>query len=647
MVGFQKLALLQSWQRVPPTHPYYQLDLVEICGLASMVRESVAEVEIPVSPLDRDPLAGFERFMRRRRPELVGISSFTCGANSALELARIAKRHGAVVVLGGYHPSALPEECLSSPFVDVVVRGEGEVTFAELVRSGSPHGVAGTSYRREGAFVHEPDRALIDDLDALPTPLREIRPPRYGLAGLDYHTDTIYTSRGCPAKCTFCANNLVGKAWRSRDVHKIVEELLTIPPPRKGKWKWVKFWDSNFLTDAARIEELCDLIVETGAQKHFRFIAETRASDIVRGRGMLHKMRAAGFVRMGCGVESPNKETHKKLKKGLNLGHIQQAAELLTANDIHFSKFLIIGHPGESKEDILAYPDYSLGHGLELQGTTFFAMTPYPGTVLGEQYEKAGLVRSHDWDLYTNFCSVVELEGITPLELQALLCAVTLEYGMYRRFLKGQSFSGALGRLFEALLVHARVGLMHRDHSPEAIAQSLLWALKSAAGSKSRAARPGAKRRFFDRFALRFHCEDHQSVVVGTVEGAEGQELVIRSGPEGLGSPRKKELHVSTTHLVALAKSFDQRRTSSEILTLRWNLRAFRLRWLPRLLRDLGAVSWILARVLGFHVKRSLQPAREGRLRPVELPRPPATMPTPSPAQATASPERRGTVSVG
>jgi hypothetical protein len=321
------------------------------------------------------------------------------------------------------------------------------------------------------------------------------------------------------------------------------------------------------------------------------------------------------------------------------MGHVEQAAELLVANDIHYSKFLIIGHPGEDIGEVLTYPDYSLAHGQELQGTTFFAMTPYPGTVLGQQYEEQGLVRSHDWDLYTNFCSVVELEGISPMRLQSLLCGVTAKYGMYRRYLKGKSFTSSLGRLFESLLVHARIGLMHADHTAEDVAAGLLEALQVVEDAKSRDDGRSGRKSAFDRFALRFHHDALDSVVVGT-EARDGREvLVIRSGPEGLigrGGHRKRELHLAARHLVALADSFDQRRLSTELLTLQWRPSAFKLRWLPALLRDLGAAGWVLARLLAFHSRCSLSGRPKRGLRTVEIPRPePTATPTPSPAAAS------------
>ena len=91
MVAFRNVALLHSHPRIALTHEYHIADLVKLCGLAAFIRDSVDDVWIPVTPNDRTPLATFEKHMRSRRPDLVGISSFTCSATSALQYAEIAK----------------------------------------------------------------------------------------------------------------------------------------------------------------------------------------------------------------------------------------------------------------------------------------------------------------------------------------------------------------------------------------------------------------------------------------------------------------------------------------------------------------------------------------------------------------------------
>jgi magnesium-protoporphyrin IX monomethyl ester (oxidative) cyclase len=597
MAGFRKLALLQSHQPLQPVHEYYIADLVELCGLAAAVRDDVDDVTIPVAPTDRDPLTAFERFVYRHRPDLVGISAFTCGARSALDYAEIAARSGAFVLLGGYHPSALPDEALASPAVDAVVRGQGEATLLELVRSGSPEHVAGLSWKDDGRIVHNSDRPPADDLDGLPLPLREIRPPRFGMAGVDYHTDTIYASRGCRGRCVFCANHLVNGSWRGRRVESLFDELMTIPPPRRGPWKYVKFWDSIFLSDVERVERLCRLILSERLERHFRFIVETRLEDVIRAEPILKLMRRAGFVRIGVGVESPRQETHRDLRKGINLGQVARAAELVTAANMQLTKFLIVGHEGESERDVLGYSDWSLGHGSRLQNTSFFVMTPYPGTELTAEYERRGLIASRDWDLYTNFGAVTTPGGMTAARLQMLHAAVATRYGMARRFLLGKGVTGAVTRAFEPLMLMVKVGLARGDRTRTELAGDFLEALALSEGTLASIplGRPSRGP------AFRFHAAGRDSVVVGAIVRDGRQELVVRSG-QGRLDGRKRELHVPVERLVDLASRIDYRRTLSEGQTLRLNPRAFRLAWLPGFARQLATVLGTVAGLVGFNL---------------------------------------------
>ncbi len=606
-MSFRSVALLQSHQRIPALHDYYVPDLVELCGLAAMVRDQVDDLAIPVAPTDRAPLAAFERFMVRRRPALVGISVFTAGARSAAGYAEIARRHGAFVVLGGYHPSALPEEVLADPNVDAVVRGQGELTFAELVGRGSPVGVAGVSYRDNGRLVHNPDRLAAPALDDLPLPLRELRPERFGRTGLDYHTDTVYGSRGCRGRCVFCANHLIGGAWRGRSLDRVMTELESLTPPRRGKWKYVKFWDSMFLADAERVAELCRRIRSLGLERWFRFIGETRTEDVVRAAPILRDMRAAGFVRIGCGVESPSRETHRTLRKGLNLSHVGQAAALLLAANIQMTKFLIVGHEGETQENILDYPEYALAAGVDRHNTTFFVMTPYPGTDLAADYRERGLVDSSNWDLYNNFGAVVTPSGLDSWRLQVLHAAVCLRYGVSRRFLEDRSMANALEKALEPLLLLVAVGVARGDLERDAIAAGLVDAVAAAASEVSRAARP--KRRAGNRLGRVLHAPGRPPAAIGMV-AEDGRERLVISPLDRLPEQGgRRLLHVPALELVELAGRVDHRRTAADALTLVLSPTAFRLRWLPGLTGDLLAVLRTAARIAAF----TLLPRRRGR----------------------------------
>ena len=161
----------------------YAFDLIPTAleYLAASVEDIVANVTILDLEMERRPFEDtIKESLMAFDPDVVGITMSATEHSEGLEIARLAKSHGAMTVLGGYHPTAIPEELLSQPQVDIVVRGEGEMTMRELVVNGDPEGVQGISYSKEGRSIHNPDREFIKDLDSLPFPARHLRKYAYG-----------------------------------------------------------------------------------------------------------------------------------------------------------------------------------------------------------------------------------------------------------------------------------------------------------------------------------------------------------------------------------------------------------------------------------------------------------------------------------
>lgn len=387
----------------------------------------------------------------------------------------------------------------------------------------------------------------------------------------------------------------------------ILAELLSLPRSGRKRPKKIKFWDSSFLADAPRVERLCRGILENGLQRPFRFIAESRAEDIVRAADIIPLMKEAGFVRIGCGIESPHKRTHATLKKGLDPGLLPRAVTLLQAVNIQFSKFYILGHEGEDEETIRAYPDEALKVGFNRQHTTFFIMTPYPGTELGARYEERGLIASRDWSLYNNLSAVVSPEGIPPRRLQVLHAGVVLRHKAFRRFLDGTAAGGSLGGLWEPLFLLA---LVERRREPERtrreLAQDLHDALCSAAGEVTRPSRPDRPGGVAGRFALRFHLMGRPSVWVGGGDDGTTAFMGIRPGAPPLSG--RWEVHIDLQRLASLADRLDHRRLSSDALTLFWTPRAFRLGRIPGFAREAGKALSGLAGMAWFHGRTVLRP---------------------------------------
>ena len=169
------------------------------------------------------------------------------------------------------------------------------------------------------------------DLDSIPHPLRSARPVRFGESGDDYSIDTIYTSRGCPWNCTFCANDTVNKKWRARSPENVIEELTVLHNPKRKKL--LKISDANFLTDVKRVEKLCDLMIERGIT-NFKIWTESRAEDIVRAEKIMDKLFKIGLRNISLGIESPNEETLKLMKEENKGDSVSKAAAILNDHNI-------------------------------------------------------------------------------------------------------------------------------------------------------------------------------------------------------------------------------------------------------------------------------------------------------------------------
>lgn len=208
-----------------------------------------------------------EEEIRRFEPDIVGITSVTATFRSALEVARTIKEScpQALIVFGGPHVTIMDEQILmEQKEVDVIVRGEGEQTVADIARvvSGvkSIDEVAGITFRKNGQIVRTPDRPFIQNLDELPPPAYHYFPLRkyriFGKLGLP-----MMTSRGCPLQCTFCVvPRIAGTDFRARKIKNVVNEMEWIREEYKPDF--ITFNDDVFTYNKERVLDFCSEIKE-------------------------------------------------------------------------------------------------------------------------------------------------------------------------------------------------------------------------------------------------------------------------------------------------------------------------------------------------------------------------------------------------
>ena len=199
--------------------------------IAAYIEDAVDEVNIIDLELEPKPIQRtVEKYLDILKPDLVGISMSATEHSEGLEIARLAKNRDAMVALGGYHPTVIPDELLSHTQVDFVVRGEGERTIHKLVTKGDVKGVNGVSYKDGNEIFHNPDREFIEELDSLPFPARHLRRYVYHTTLMrDREHDVLTTSRGCWGRCSFCCEpSMSNSHQRYRSPENVMDEILEI-----------------------------------------------------------------------------------------------------------------------------------------------------------------------------------------------------------------------------------------------------------------------------------------------------------------------------------------------------------------------------------------------------------------------------------
>jgi len=361
-------------------------------------------------------------------PKIVGISCSTVQVKAAWEIAQKIKEVSPkiFIVLGGVHPTALPEESLEKETVDFVLRAEAEYSFLELVeallnKKDITH-IEGLSYKREGAIQHNPKKNLILDLDLLPFPARELFPFPYAYRSpytQSRYFATLLSSRGCPGGCIFCNKNIFGFKFRRRSPENVLDEIDYLY--KEFNISEFHFADDCFSLDRLRVERICDLIIHKKLKIRWACSNGIRVDTI--DYELLRKMREAGCYRIALGVESGSERILQAIGKATSREKISQAFKDCRRAGIITVGFFMLGNYGEDEETMLETIRFAKA--LNPDYAQFAIAVPYPGTTYYDIIKKEGRFISQDWSDYGIFDHQVVFE-IGRLSPELLL-------RMYRR----------------------------------------------------------------------------------------------------------------------------------------------------------------------------------------------------------------------
>ncbi len=348
---------------------------------------------------------GLQNAIRRLKPDVVGISFMTVQANNAQKVAQSIKElsQGIIIVAGGVHVSALPDETLKQGNFDFAVCGEGEETLKELLMSlGTGQNdfsrIKGLAFMRGDKVVVDEKRELIDNLDSLPFPDWSGLPIRkYSDFILTVEDNSpvlpILATRGCPNDCIFCASNVIfRRRLRARSAENIVKEIMYLM--ERCKTKNFSFVDDTLTLDKNMAIELCDLIIGAGLNINWKCNSRVSGFD----EDLAFKLKAAGCKNVSFGVESADPEVLKAINKRISLPEVISAKKAAEKAGLVVSFLFMVGNVGESKESVRKTLGFIKENNLEYATCTI--ATPYPGTMMYEIGRKNGWIATQDWDQY-------------------------------------------------------------------------------------------------------------------------------------------------------------------------------------------------------------------------------------------------------
>lgn len=374
-----------------------------------------------------------ERLMAKMEPDLVGLSVMTFQRMTAKKIINLVRslKPDVYIAVGGYDPSMAPD-CyseISSRAVDFIVRGEGEVTFRELLRAlergGGYDRILGLSYREAGCFRHNPARPV----SALKG--QEIRLPNRSARVLSGYTmlgrqiDVVETSRGCTFDCSFCS--IVAMRGRNFLPYSLDRVLEDISDARSHGARAIFLVDDNITLNVPRFEALCRAIIKAGLNR-LDYIVQAMTSAIANhAHTVVPLMRQAGFRYVFLGIENILEDDLKFLRassKNTQREHGRKTgnATVEAINALHRHKMyvvggLIVGNPSDTAESIQANLEFARRH---IDWPYIQHPTPYPRTPMTRDFHDRGLIVDHNPEDYDGTTAVVRTHHIPAEEVEFL-----------------------------------------------------------------------------------------------------------------------------------------------------------------------------------------------------------------------------------
>lgn len=365
---------------------------IGITSLGSFLRSK--GINVTVIDLCIVPKINIVSEIVRIKPDIIGISSMTCDFPSAINIANQIKQHFDIpIVFGGAHPTIFPREVLQNASIDFVIIGEGEYAFYELInalKNGKEFGeILSLGYKKNGLIFINQRRAPID-MSTLPFPdyslIDNEKYIAFGEKYLGFRHIVAIVSRGCPGRCTFCAQHLtMGKQFRAFPPEKVVYEIARLMEKYNVEGVWFK--DSTLTTSKNWIMQFCEQISKQ--KLNLKWSCFTRVDQV--DREVIRNMKKAGLVKLWIGAESGSNRILQLLKKDITVDMIRQVFRICKEEGVDTAAFFMFGLPTETVKEMEL--TFELARELDSKPLHLAIYHPLPGTELYEKYDGEKVVK--------------------------------------------------------------------------------------------------------------------------------------------------------------------------------------------------------------------------------------------------------------
>jgi radical SAM superfamily enzyme YgiQ (UPF0313 family) len=392
--------------------PHHHVAVADLVLVQNRVRETVT------------------RLVGELNPQVIGLSIMTFQRRTAQRIIKLVRalKPNAKVVVGGYDPS-LDSEAYEGMDIDYLVRGEGEVTFRELLcaieQGGGWETIRGLSYRDGKLWAQNPARP--------PHRLEsgEIRPPDRAARVLKGYTllgrqvDVIETSRGCTYDCSFCS--IIEMRGRNFFTYSFDRVLADIRDAHDHGARTIFLVDDNIMLNVKRFEALCEAIIDAGLNRIDYFVQAMTSSIANHGETLAPLMKKAGFRYVFLGIENILESDLEFLRassknaareNGRTTGNATlKAIDYLHRNQMLVVGGLIVGNPSDTRESIEANLEFARRY---VDWPYIQHPTPYPRTPMTKEFREQGLIENERFEEYDGTTAVVRTKHLPAEEVEYL-----------------------------------------------------------------------------------------------------------------------------------------------------------------------------------------------------------------------------------